>query len=157
MTLWGFGKEGRGSERGRKELRGELGCQPECCRAPQDGRTPLHVVAAAVHMTQRDDNAVAVVEQLLAAGADTEAEDEVRVGGGCGMRIGQGRGVEWQHAAFRVMLFSLRYRAAFAPDQRLTVPFRVDLIWCVLHVIIHALRTCSHGFVLWKASVVAYK
>ena len=25
------------------------------------------------------------------------------------------------------------YRAIFVPDQRLTVPFRVDLIWFVLH------------------------
>lgn len=56
--------------RGRKHLRREKGCPPECCRVPQRGDTPLHLAA---HY-----GSVGVVEQLLAAGADQEAKDEVR-------------------------------------------------------------------------------
>ena len=41
----------------------------EACRAPQDGYTPLHFAAFKGHET--------VVKQLLAAGADTEAKDQV--------------------------------------------------------------------------------
>ena len=55
-------------------LRGEGGCMPDLCRVPQDGETPLHLAA---HRGR-----VAVVEQLLAAGADVEAKDTVRGQGG---------------------------------------------------------------------------
>ena len=51
---------------------------PERCHAPQCGETPLHRAAQRGH--------VAVVEQLLAAGAAVEAKDQV----GVGTRIGEG-------------------------------------------------------------------
>ena len=46
------------------------GCLPERCRAPQDGDTPLAGAAGYGH--------AAVVEQLLAAGADTDSKCKVR-------------------------------------------------------------------------------
>ena len=49
---------------------GEGGCLPERCHLPQGGKTPLH--CAAEHCR------VAVVEQLLAAGAAVDAKDTVR-------------------------------------------------------------------------------
>jgi len=52
---------------------GEGGCLPERCRAPQSGRTSLHLAA--------DDGRAAVVGQLLAAGAAVDAKDQVRGGG----------------------------------------------------------------------------
>ena len=55
-------------------MRGEKGCLPDRCPAPQSGRTPLHRAAVFGH--------AAVVEQLLAAGAETEAKDDVRREGG---------------------------------------------------------------------------
>ena len=48
---------------------GEKGRLPEPCRAPQFGKTPLHHAAEGGHS--------AAAEQLLAAGADADAEDEV--------------------------------------------------------------------------------
>ena len=56
-------------------------CLIERCRAPQDGHTPLHLAAM--------KGPASVVEQLLAAGADTEAKDSVsgELGGGCQMRM----------------------------------------------------------------------
>ena len=61
---------------GRKHLRGDRGCLPERCRAPQGEGTALHEAAFAGH--------AAVVVQLLAAGAFEEAEEQVRVKGRCG-------------------------------------------------------------------------
>ena len=58
----------------------------ERCRAPQDGCTLLHVAAQEGHAS--------VVELLLAAGADTDAKNAVRVPGSCGMRIGEGQKAE---------------------------------------------------------------
>ena len=46
---------------------------PERCRAPQNGDTPLDCAAGKGH--------AAVVEQLLAAGAATDAENNVRGAG----------------------------------------------------------------------------
>ena len=65
-----------GSGRGRTHLRGgEGGCLTERCRAPQDGHSPLHLSAQHGHS--------AMVEQLLAAGAAVDTQNEVRgVGGG---------------------------------------------------------------------------
>ena len=63
-------------------LHGERGCLPECCRAPQDGRTPLHL--AWRH--------AAVAKQLLAAGADVEAKFFVSGEGVCGLGILRGQG-----------------------------------------------------------------
>ena len=54
-------------------MRGERGCLPDRCRAPQNERTPLHWAA-------RSGRAVA--GQLLAAKADVEAKDDVVRGGG---------------------------------------------------------------------------
>ena len=56
-------------------------CLTERCRAPQDGDTPLLLASCEGHAM--------VVEQLLAAGADTEASDLVSEerGGGCQRRI----------------------------------------------------------------------
>jgi len=50
-------------------LRCERGCLPERCRAAQNGYTPLLLAAHYGH--------AAVVEQLLAADAVTEAKDAV--------------------------------------------------------------------------------
>ena len=56
-------------------MRGEGGVLPERCRVPQIGRSPLHLAVKGGH--------AAVVEQLLAAGAAKDVEDEVRgVGSG---------------------------------------------------------------------------
>ena len=55
---------------------------PELSLLPQREMTPLHMSAAMGHM--------AVVEQLLALGADKDAKDKVR--GACwGGRAGRGR------------------------------------------------------------------
>ena len=54
-------------------MRGEMGCLPECCRAPQDGCTPLDAAAMKGH--------AAVVEQLLAAGAVADGKCQVRRAG----------------------------------------------------------------------------
>jgi len=51
-------------------LRRERGCLPDRCPAPQYGETPLYRAALEGH--------AAVVVQLLAAGAETEAKDMVR-------------------------------------------------------------------------------
>ena len=72
--------EGHGFRRGRTHMRREGESLPEHCCAPQDGHTPLHLAA--------DDGNAAVVEQLLAAGADTEAKCEVRRAGDAGCRLG---------------------------------------------------------------------
>ena len=61
--------EGRGYGRRRKHLRGARGCLPERYCAPQDGNTPLHLAADAGH--------AAVVEKLLAVGADKDAKASV--------------------------------------------------------------------------------
>ena len=58
--------------RGSTPLRGERGCAPDRCRAPQNGNTPLHGAAISGHS--------AVLEKLLAAGAAKDAPDEVRGG-----------------------------------------------------------------------------
>ena len=55
--------------RGRTHC-GERGCLSDRYRAPQDRRTSLHWAAEGGH--------AGVVEQLLAAGANTEAKDYVR-------------------------------------------------------------------------------
>jgi len=47
-------------------LRGERGCLPERCHAQQDESTPVHLAAHNGH--------AAVVEQLLAAGVDTDSK-----------------------------------------------------------------------------------
>ena len=55
-------------------MRGEGRRLPDCCRSPQNGKTPLHLAVT-------NGNA-SVVEQLLAAKADMEAKDKVRGQGG---------------------------------------------------------------------------
>ena len=49
------------------------GCLPERSRAPQNGSTPLHSAALGGHAV--------VVDKLLAAGAEKDARDKVRVRG----------------------------------------------------------------------------
>ena len=68
-------------EGGHALARRERACLPDRCRAPQKGETPLHRASRKGH--------AAVVEQLLAAGADTEAKDVVSKerGGSCQMRM----------------------------------------------------------------------
>jgi len=72
---------GRGCGRGCTHLCRERGCLPERFCAPQAGYTPLLNAALRGHAS--------VVEQLLAAGANTEAKDPVswERGGGCQMRM----------------------------------------------------------------------
>ena len=65
---------GRRCGRGRTHLHGERGCLPDRCPAPQIGRTPLHYAAIYSY--------AAVMEQLLAAGAEKDARNNVRGGGG---------------------------------------------------------------------------
>jgi len=85
--------------RGGKQLRGSRQCVSERCVAPQDKWTPLHKAARAGH--------AAVVEKLLAAKADTEAQDRVRGEGGLEIRIGGALG---QNAAFGCdPVFSLHF------------------------------------------------
>ena len=50
-------------------MRGERGCLPDRCRAPQGEDTPLHWAARY--------GRAAVAELLLAAKADVEAKDQV--------------------------------------------------------------------------------
>ena len=64
---------------------GEGRCLPERCHAPQGGSAPLH------HAAFR--GRAAVVEQLLAAGAALDLENEVRAGGGA---VRRGLGVRTQ-------------------------------------------------------------
>ena len=66
MRPWGGLEEGCGC--GREHRDGGHLC--ECCSAPQSGNTPLHMAA-------NNDHA-AVVEKLLASGADKEAKNVVR-------------------------------------------------------------------------------
>ena len=69
--LWECDTEGRGGGRGRTHSRGgEGGCLPERCRAPQGGKTPLHLAALRGH--------AAVLKLLLAAGTAVDAKDKVR-------------------------------------------------------------------------------
>ena len=72
VEVWYRG--GRGCGIGRRHLRGERGCLPDRCRAPQRGRTPLHLAA--------DEGHAAVVGQLLAAKADMETKNHVKGQGG---------------------------------------------------------------------------
>ena len=68
---------------------------PERCRAPQSGWTPLHL---AVNYFR-----VAVVEQLLAAGAAKDAKSEVR-GAGSG-RVEDREG--WEGSTHLLLISSL--------------------------------------------------
>jgi len=77
LPLWECETEDRGGGRERTHLRGGEGWfLPERFRAPQYGHTPLH--RAAIY------DYVAVVEQLLSAGAALDLKNEVRGGGGRG-------------------------------------------------------------------------
>ena len=67
---------GGGGGRGRTHLRGERGCVPERCRAPQNEDTPLHLASEMGH--------VKVVAKLLKAEANKEVKNLVRGGGGYG-------------------------------------------------------------------------
>ena len=73
---------------------GEGGCLPERCRAPQSGRTPLHLAA--------EGGRAAVIKQLLAAGAAVDAKDMVR-----GELDADRGGLGGQNAALRVLSFFL--------------------------------------------------
>lgn len=64
---------GLGGETGRT-CAGRQGACLSAARAPQFGKTPLHTAAMRGY--------AAVVGQLLAAGADKDATDKVRKGGG---------------------------------------------------------------------------
>ena len=85
-------------------MRGERGVLPERCRAPQDGRTPLHWAA--------EDGRAAVVEQLLAAGVAKDAKDRVRgIGSG---RVEDRKGSE---GSTRLFLISSLLCAGWFPQQ----------------------------------------
>ena len=66
------------------------------CRAPQNGYTPLLLASGHGH--------AAVVEQLLAAGADIEASDSVsgKRGVGCQVRMCRVEG-RWQHLFLKIL------------------------------------------------------
>ena len=98
----------------------EGGSLPERCRAPQDGETPLHRAARGGY--------AAVVEQLLAAGADVDGVNatmdmsvEVRVRGGRAVMGGLG-GVMlvW------LCVFSETYQAVVSFNGHVAV---VEMLW----------------------------
>ena len=68
--LWRCGKEGRGRGRERTHLREKQGACLSAAFPLQYGATPLHCAASKGH--------AAMVEQLLAAEANTEAKIVVR-------------------------------------------------------------------------------
>jgi len=84
--LWRCGKEGRGCGRERTHLREKQGACLSATFPPQDGDTPLHRAARYDHgdcvpphvMQRRVSNHDAIMEKLLAAGANTEAKNTVR-------------------------------------------------------------------------------
>ena len=81
----------------------ERGVLPERCRAPQHEATPLHLAAQGGRIwLGKDGGHAAVAEQLLAAGAATDAKDMVRGVGS--RRVDDRKGSEGSTRLFLISL-----------------------------------------------------